>query len=272
LKGNSSLDDRKQDDVVISNRKEIDRQSLEVESFYKKYSNVKYYSITRKSKDFIRQWLADQCSGKVALDYCCGTGGGAIEMASYGAFAYGIDISDERIRSAKDHAAKIGFEDKVKYSIMDAEKMDFSDDTFDVILCSGVLHHLDLENAYRELFRVLKPSGKIICNEPLVYNPIINIYRRLTPHLRTAWEIHHILTLRDINKAGTYFSNISIKYYHLISIFAVPFQKSIFGNVVLSILEIIDSIILRIPFLQMLAWQVIFVLSDPKKTTVSQSA
>ncbi len=100
---------------------------------------------------------------------------------------------------------------------MDAEQLTFPDQTFDLIVCNGVLHHLDLRYAYPELARVLKPGGRILCLEALGYNPAIQLYRKLTPHLRTAWEAEHILTMRQVKEAGLFFrrscgSNSSTSY------------------------------------------------------------
>jgi len=256
---------RNKDDVEAGNQREFDKRELDIDSYQRKYSNLKYYAINRQSKLYKKRWFAENCPGKIALDYCCGVGGQALAMASSGAFVYGIDISDERIKTATESAMQAGLADRTKFLIMDAENTDFETDTFDIILCSGALHHLDIEKAYHELSRVLKPSGKLICNEPLAYNPIINMYRKMTLHLRTPWEAEHILSLGDVRQAKHYFRNLSTKYFHLASIIAVPFRNSPVFEAVLAPLEAIDSIILKIPYVQLLAWQIIFILSDPKK-------
>ena len=57
----------------------------------------------------------------------------------------------------------------------------FADGEFDFVCCSGVLHHLDLQQAYPQLARVLKPNGRILCLEAIGHNPIIrlHLHRRL---------------------------------------------------------------------------------------------
>jgi len=155
-------------------------------------TNLKFYSVTRSSRNFIKNWLLSRVKGKKVLDYCCGNGGMAIWLAENGANVFGIDISQVSIKNAIDEAVKRGIEDKVKFFVMDAEAMEFENNFFDIICCIGVLHHLDINKAYSELSRVLKPDGTIICVEPLKYNPVFQIYRKMTPHLRTKWEIEHI--------------------------------------------------------------------------------
>lgn len=148
---------------------------------------------------------------------------------------------------------------------MDAENLTFEDNTFDVIVCSGVLHHLNLANAYPQLARVLKPSGAILCVEALGHNPFISLYRKLTPHLRTKWEAEHILKMKDIHLARRYFGKIDMKFFHLFTIFGLPLQNTSCFDSALTLLERIDSTVLKVPFLQLMAWQIIFELGLPKK-------
>jgi hypothetical protein len=128
------------------------------------------------------------------------------------------------------------------------------------------LHHLDLDKAYADLARVLKPAGKMICTEALGHNVLIQRYRRRTPHLRTEWEVEHILHKKDIELAKKYFNTVKILgFFHLASIAAVPFRNSIAFSGILRSLETVDSLLLKIPGIRWQAWQVVFVLSNPKK-------
>lgn len=259
------MDDRKQNEIYFYNKRENDRLELNDESYQKKYSNKKFYSIDRMIGIYLTEWMRQNCQDKVVLDYCCGLGRTSLDLARYGAFVYGIDISDESIKTATNAAAEADYADKIRFSVMDAENLEFEDEFFDFIVCNGVLHHLDLAKAYPELFRVLKTNGQVICKEALGYNPVIQWYRKRTPHLRTAWEMEHILSLREVKQAKQYFDKIDVKYFHLFSILAVPFRNMFIFKPVLTLLESIDSIVLKIPFVRLLAWQIIFVLSEPKK-------
>ena len=42
-----------------------------------------------------------------------------------------------------------------------AYAMSFTDDSFDAVIGSSVLHHLDIEKALSEIYRVLRPGGVI---------------------------------------------------------------------------------------------------------------
>ncbi len=228
-------------------------------------SNKKFYSITRKSQEFVNNYLIRNCSEKKVLDYCCGDGGITFFLAEYGAEAIGIDISDISIRNAKTEALKKRLNEQASFYVMDAENLKFEDNYFDLIICNGVLHHLDVGKAYPELARVLKPGGSVICDEPLIYNPVFQLYRKVTPHLRTKWEAEHILSKREINLAKKYFGEVETKFFHLATLGVVPFRKLPGFNLILRLLGAVDSVLLRVPLLKWLAWQVVFVLSEPKK-------
>ncbi|MBL7053948.1 class I SAM-dependent methyltransferase [Patescibacteria group bacterium] len=260
------MEKRKHEEKTFHNK--VRDKKLEKNASQHKHltSNKKIYSITRKSRNFVNNWLIKNCSNKKTLDYCCGDGDMAIFLAKNNAYSFGIDISDVSIQNCKKSAANNNIKKKPIFLIMDAEKLEFPDNYFDIITCIGMLHHLDINKAYIELKRVIKPNGKIICNEPLVYNPIFHLYRKLTPHLRTKWEMNHILNKKAIMDAKKYFNKIDdIKFFHLFTVLAVPFRNLKIFNFVLTFFEKIDSIILRIPIIKWLAWQTVFILSNPKK-------
>jgi len=179
--------------------------------------------------------------------------------------AYGIDISPVSIENGIKQANHRGVGDKVKFQVMDAEATDFDNNYFDFAVVNGVLHHLDLKKAYYELSRILKTNGKVICTEALRHNIFIHLYRKMTPHLRSAWEVEHILGKKEIEMATYYFERVEVvKFFHLASIGAVPFRNlSVFGHILRS-LQAVDSVLFRLPFLKWQAWMVVFVLSKPK--------
>jgi ubiquinone/menaquinone biosynthesis C-methylase UbiE len=260
-----TADQRKELEMSFHDQREKDRQIMSKEDWLKKYSNKKWYSITRSSTNFVDSWFDNNLMGKSALDYCCGLGGTSLKLAQKGASVYGIDISPESVETARQTLEKEGYGEKSQFAVMDAESLSFEDNTFDVSVCSGVLHHLDVNLAFPELARVLKPDGTIIAIEALGYNPIIALYRKMTPKLRTAWEAEHILTIRELNIAKKSFENVQANYFHLFSILATPFRDASFFEVILRFLESLDSIILRLPGVRLMAWQMIFFLSKPLK-------
>lgn len=236
------------------------------EDFEQHFSNMKFYSITRSSVAWRDKLLFANIEGAVALDYCCGNGEAAIEMAEHGAKkVVGIDISKVAIENAKELAKSKGVQEICDFRVMDAEHTEFADNTFDVIHEYGALHHLELKSAFSELARILKPEGKMLCIEALGHNPLIQNYRKKTPQLRTEWEFEHILRKNDIESAKKYFNKVEyLGFFHLVSIAAVPFRNFPIFNILLKTFEKIDSLLLKLPILKWQAWQIIFELSEPK--------
>ena len=268
------MDRRKWDEVEFHDKLRdglLDqRWSLDAERRLKAdplWRNFKYYSIERKSVEHARSWLRQRCSGRTVLDYGCGNGEEALFVARCGARqVIGIDLSSVAIENCKRRAVDEGLTATTDFRVSDGEALEFESDSFDLAMEYGVLHHVDLDQAMRELARVLKPDGKMICTEALGHNPLIHLYRRLTPHLRTQWEVRHILRKRDFATMAKYFREIDIRFFHLATLGAVPFRRVPGFGVLLGALEAADGVLLRVPWLRWQAWQAVFVLSAPNKS------
>jgi hypothetical protein len=89
----------------------------------------------------------------------------------------------------------------------------------------------------------------------------------MTPHLRTEWEVEHILRKENFEVAKKYFNKVELHFYYLFTLLAVPFRKLPIFITLLSILEKVDNLILKLPFIKWQAWQIVFVLSEPKKNS-----
>jgi 2-polyprenyl-3-methyl-5-hydroxy-6-metoxy-1,4-benzoquinol methylase len=110
-------------------------------------------------------------NGKIILDAGCGTGEKACILAEYAKKVVGIDFSGESIKLAQknsfilDRKNTLFFED----SLLDLKNIK-DDELFDVILCSGVLHHLsDPYLGFRNIIKHLKPQGILILS---LYHPL----------------------------------------------------------------------------------------------------
>lgn len=229
-------------------------------------SNKKFYSISRLNEGHVQAWLLQRCAGKTVLDYCCGNGQQALWLADHGAVAHGFDISPVSVENARRESQRRGLSSKVTFQVMDAEATGFADSFFDLIVINGVLHHLDLDRAYRELARILKPNGLIIATEALRHNLLIHWYRKLTPHLRSAWETEHILGKEEIFSASRYFEEVHVeRFFHLATLGAVPFRNSPLFIPMLNALQAIDTALLRLPWFKWQSWMAVFVLGQPIK-------
>lgn len=247
----TSLDDRKRKELEFHDR-DRDRQliqTLDGDTYEKFYGNKKYYRATELSKAYVDSWIARHAPGKVFLDYACGNGANAIKAAKAGArLAVGMDISSISVRNARQDAEAAGVGDRCRFVQADAENTQLPDSSMDVIICSGMLHHLDLSFAFPELARILAVDGRLLAVEALDYNPLIKLYRNLTPDMRTEWEKAHILSLKDVRFAKEFFRLGEVRYWHILSIAG--------GKVpaLLPMLNAIDRVVTRIPVIQLLAW------------------
>jgi SAM-dependent methyltransferase len=223
----------------------------------------KWYSVAHQSMDYYASLLMQNCKGKTILEYGCGTGSSAPYLAKRGAEVTGIDISDVAIEKATEHA-RVTQINGLHYFQMDAEALTFPDDRFDLICGSGILHHLDLRRAFTELARTMQPDGKGVFLEPLGHNPLINLYRRATPGLRTPDE--HPLLMRDFSLARRYFGKIEMHFFNLFTLCAVPFRGSRWFPQILGMFAGLDRVLFQtIPGAGRYAWNVVIALSQPKK-------
>jgi hypothetical protein len=62
---------------------------------------------------------------------------------------------------------------------MDAQRIEWECEFH--LFGNGVLNHLALEGAYREIARVSKPGGKAFFMEPLNQRPLLVLFRKATP-------------------------------------------------------------------------------------------
>lgn len=256
----------RQSDTNASEQVDLGQFVRDPEAFKKHFSNVKYYSIQKSLEEYETEWLRQRCRpGVRVLDYACGSGENGIMAAKFGATVVGIDISPEGIENAEANARAAGVGHLCTHEVMDGEDLKFPDNSFDFAVVYGALHHVDLDRAMKECSRVLKPGGQMLALEALRHNPIIHAYRKLTPHLRTPWEVDHILGVPEIRHCRMYFESVTTKYFHLFSLLAVPFRKTPLFGPLRSFLDRIDEFVLRWEPIGKYAWVSATTLANPKK-------
>ena len=169
-----------------------------------------YHALKNWYRDYDNYCLSSKCHRALEV----GAGLETISIENEITFSLSsIDISTKAIAALK---SKI-ISSNVTFEVADGHNLPYSDNEFDLIFARGVLHHLDLEAGISELKRVLSPKGKVVFGEPLAGNPLIQIYRLLTPKLRTPDE--RPLKSKDIKFVRNSFERISVKYYGFLTIF-----------------------------------------------------
>ncbi len=197
------------------------------------------------------------------LEYGSGEGEWACRIAENGASSVtAFDLSEARVEIAQEKA-KNRHLDNVHFLVANAEALDFDDDAFDLVCGTAILHHLDLHKALFEISRVLRPRGVAVFMEPLGHNPLINLYRRITPHLRT--EDEHPLVVDDCKIARPLFE-VDVHCFGLLSLFAIPFRKTRYFSGLTEALDVADRLLFKhVPPLKRYAWYCVVVLT-PKSS------
>jgi len=101
---------------------------------------------------------------KSILEIACGTG-------IVSKFLPEIFTNDEKIICSDlnpdmiEIAKKKVKEDRIEWKVVDMQEMPFDDNTFDLVFMQfGIMFAPDKEKAFREMYRVLKPGGKLLFN------------------------------------------------------------------------------------------------------------
>jgi ubiquinone/menaquinone biosynthesis C-methylase UbiE len=220
-----------------------------------KESDFLYSQGVLHKADLYAYQLLEPLNGKVVLDIGCGLGYNSILFAKQGAYVYGIDISPKMIERAKETAVNHGVSERISFCVMNAEALEFADETFDIVYGHSILHHLDLEKARTEIYRVLKKGGIGVFLEPLGHNPFINLYRKLTPHRRTPTE--KPLKIEDILFFAEPFSNLHHREFFLFALFSIPlliFSTNMFRKIYNILADFDNFVMSKFPKLGRWAW------------------
>jgi len=100
---------------------------------------------------------------KKILDLGCGTGRHTVYLAKCGFDIYGMDISEEGVRIAREWLKKEGLKANFKIGSI-YKKLPYKDNFFDAVISTNTIHHQGIEKVrgtIQEVERILKPKGLI---------------------------------------------------------------------------------------------------------------
>ncbi len=115
------------------------------------------------------------------LDYGCGAGWLSKILLAKGYDVTGIDASDVLISSAVKSCGE------GRFIVGDCMELPFADESFDCVIGSAILHHLETARALAECRRVTSRGGILLLMEPNRLNPIAALARKVI-HLNTKDE------------------------------------------------------------------------------------
>lgn len=125
--------------------------------------------------------IVRQSNPSVILDIATGTGDLAIALSKIeGTQITGCDISAGMLKVGEEKVAKKGLSNRIKLQLGDSENLPFEDNSFDAITVAfGVRNFENLEKGLEEIYRVVKPGGRVVVLEfssPTAF-PFKQIYR-----------------------------------------------------------------------------------------------
>ncbi len=187
----------------------------ETEKIKKRYDRIsKVYDWLEQPMEWMmfekwRQEVSESLKGKV-LEIGVGTGKN-IPYYPEGAEVTAIDFSGKMLARAKKKAEKTG--KTVELLHMDAQDMDFADNTFDVVFTTCVFCSVpDPVQGLKEIRRVLKPGGEAIMiehvrSEKKILGKLMDL---LNPIPRTIYGANiNRRTVENVKKAG--FTDVQVK-------------------------------------------------------------
>jgi SAM-dependent methyltransferase len=118
--------------------------------------------------------LTAMTSGQSVLEIGCGTGLFTEKLLSTGAKITATDLSQDLLAVAK---TRLG--EQCSLCTADAHSLPWDNDTFDIVYGSSILHHLQVEKALGEVYRVLKKDGRMLFAEPNMLNPQILLQKNI---------------------------------------------------------------------------------------------
>ncbi len=196
--------------------------------------------------------------GSLVLELGCGIGIFSELLSGSGARLVGIDISEDLLRRARGRAATLAGA-RLEFERASIHELPHASGTFDAVIGSSILHHLDLDPALREIHRVLRPGGRFVVAEPNMMNPQILIQKNVPPIKRWAGDTPDETAFfrwplaRRLARAG--FSEIDIEPYDFLHP-SVP-------SALIRGVDRLGRLLERLPFLREFAGSLIIAATKP---------
>lgn len=199
---------------------EGDRKRNQVKSMFDtiadKYDFLNHFMSFQQDKRWrriaIQSLKAD--APKTLLDIATGTGDFAIEAwkGLKPDLIVGADLSEGMMRVAEEKVAKAGISEHFRFEYQDCTALTFKDNSFDAVtIAFGVRNFENIAQGIGEMFRVLKPGGKMV---------IIELSRPETFPMKQLFQLYSVTVLP---LAGKLFSKDDMAYEYLpASIKVVP--------------------------------------------------
>ncbi|WP_291633165.1 methyltransferase domain-containing protein [Clostridium sp.] len=113
--------------------------------------------------------------GEIVLDLGCGRGEDTIQaslLTGPKGIVHGLDITEAMINKAKIRAKELGTQNVV-FTLGDIDALSYDDESINSVMSSCVINHAKSKvQVYKEIYRVLKPSGKFVISDAVTKYPL----------------------------------------------------------------------------------------------------
>jgi demethylmenaquinone methyltransferase/2-methoxy-6-polyprenyl-1,4-benzoquinol methylase len=126
------------------------------------------FGLDRYWRAFAARYLA-LATGELGLDLGVGTADlsiAVIRCSGPGTHMIGMDITPEMLDQGRIKLARLGLQDRIELRIGDAEHIDLPDNSVDGCCSAFTVRNLtDIRQGFREMLRVVRPGGRVVCLE-----------------------------------------------------------------------------------------------------------
>ena len=139
-----------------------------IAGIYDLMNRLMSFGLDRRWRRFAARYLA-LSTGELGLDLGAGTADLSIEVirnSGHGTHMIGMDITPEMLEVGRRKIARLGLEDRIELRIGNAEHIDLAENSVDGCCSAFTVRNLtDIRQGFREMLRVVRPGGRVVCLE-----------------------------------------------------------------------------------------------------------
>lgn len=188
----------------------------------------------------IARWIA---AGSRVLELGAGTGLHTLSLLDTGAQVVASDISPHALALLRRRFEPYGAQ--LQTCVADMEQIPFGDASFDAVVSAGSLSYGEPDKVDKEIGRVLRPGGVLICVDSLNHHPVYRLNRWLHYRRgeRSASTLRRMPDLARIASLGRGFEQVDTRFFGAIS-FLMPVVARFTGeNVAQAMSDRVDTLV-----------------------------